>query len=187
MVKKTVKKSVKASSKTTTKKKTVSEETSSITSSSKAESFENSFSNGSLEMVEQSITSSKSIDTSTSSNGVVKEQAVTAVEAIEESLQENRENKLEGTGENGVSEIRKKGTGGKKKSRKKRSDEKENISVVSHEKAIEEKYTNTYQHLDTKQSEYLIQIQQQQIHALCFVDFVTIFLCFLIFRVGCAI
>lgn len=128
VVKKTVKKSVKSSSKTTTKKKTVSEETSSITtSSSKAESFENSFSNGSLEMVEhqESITSSKSIDTSTSSNGIVKEQVVG--ESIGEPQQ-----LIEGVGENGVGgETKKKGTIGKKRPKKKRSDEKENISVVS--------------------------------------------------------
>lgn len=154
MVKKTVKKSVKSSSKTTSKKKTVSEETSSITtSSSKAESFENSFSNGSLEMVEQSITSSKSIDTSTSSNGVIKEQAVT--EAIEESQPQ-----VEGVvGENG--EVKKKGTSGKKKSKKKRSDEKENISVVSHVKSINTQLT--YQHHDTQQSDIKIIIQQQSI------------------------
>lgn len=152
MVKKTVKKSVK-SSKTTTKKKTVSEETSSITtSSSKAESFENSFSNGSLEIAEhqESITSSKSIDTSTSSNGVVKEQAIT--EAIEESQQPQVEG---GVAENG--ETRKKGTSGKKKSKKKRSDEKENISVVSDVKRKHNSHINTMTHSNQKK------IQQQSI------------------------
>lgn len=117
VVKKSVKKSVK---KTTTKKKTISTTESSSITSSKAESFENSFSNGSVEVVEQhhvqqtvhqeSISSSKSVD---SSSG--------AIEAIKES---DEKPPLE----NGE----KKKLNGKKKTKKsKKSDEKENISVVS--------------------------------------------------------
>jgi hypothetical protein len=118
VVKKSVKKSVK---KTTTKKKTVSTTESSSITSSKAESFENSFSNGSVEVVEQhhveehkavhqeSITSSKSIDSSSGK------------EAIESAELPPIENGGE-----------KKKLNGKKKSKKlKKSDEKENISVVS--------------------------------------------------------
>lgn len=140
VVKKTVKKSVK---KSISKKASSSITTS---SSTKTESFENSFSNGSLEMVEQqeSITSSKSIDTSTSSNGVKENAAVLTAEVIEEPQQ------VEGA-ENGVSEVKsKKGSSGRKKSKKKRSDEKENISVVSqHESTPQKKIIHTNQHFMT--------------------------------------
>lgn len=110
-------------SKTTTKKnnKTVSTTDSSSVTSSKAASFENSFSNGSVEVVEQhhvvehqavhqeSVTSNKSIDSS----------SATA------SIQDSPESPVVENGE-------KKKLNGKRKSKKsKKSDEKENISVVS--------------------------------------------------------
>lgn len=126
-MKKSVKKSVKTS-KSTSKKKTVSTTESSSITSSKAASFENSFSNGSVEVVEQhhveehqttgkqaSVTSSKSIDSSSSGKD--------AIESIHDSTE------TAPPLENGE----KKKLGGKKKSKKsKKSDsEKENISVVS--------------------------------------------------------
>lgn len=123
VVKKSVKKSVKTS-KTTSKKKTVSTTESSSITSSKAESFENSFGNGSVEVVEQSyveqhqtihqasVTSSKSIDSSSGKE---------AIEAIQESEEKPAL-------ENGE---KKKLNGKKKVKKSKKSDEKENISVVS--------------------------------------------------------
>lgn len=124
VVKKSVKKSVKTS-KTTSKKKTISTTESSSITSSKAESFENSFSNGSIEVVEQhhveehqavhqeSLTSSKSIDSSSGKDVI-------------ESLHESPEHPPLENGE------RKKSSGKKKTKKSKKSDsEKENISVVS--------------------------------------------------------
>lgn len=124
VVKKSVKKSVKTS-KTSSKKKTISTTESSSITSSKAESFENSFSNGSIEVVEQhhveerqavhqaSITSSKSIDSSSGKEVI-------------ESIQDSPELPPLENGE-------KRKVNGKRKSKKsKKSDsEKENISVVS--------------------------------------------------------
>lgn len=123
VVKKSVKKSVKTS-KTTTKKKTISTTESSSITSSKAESFENSISNGSIEVVEQhhveqhqavhqeSVTSSKSMDSSSGKE---------VIEAIKDS---DEKPPLE----NGE---KKKLNGKKKMKKSKKSDEKENISVVS--------------------------------------------------------
>lgn len=115
-------------SKTTSSKKnkTVSTTESSSVTSSKAASFENSFSNGSVEVVEQhhvvehqavhqeSVTSNKSIDSS----------SATA------SIQDSPESPVVENGE-------KKKLNGKRKSKKsKKSDEKENISVVSRKVSI---------------------------------------------------
>jgi hypothetical protein len=123
VVKKSVKKSVKTS-KTTSKKKTISTTESSSITSSKAESFENSFSNGSIEVVEQhhmqehkavhqeSVMSSKSIDSSSGKE---------VIEAIQDSVEKP-------SLENGE---KKKLNGKKKVKKSKKSDEKENISVVS--------------------------------------------------------
>lgn len=120
VVKKSVKKSVKTS-KTSSKKKTISTTESSSITSSKAESFENSFSNGSIEVVEQhhveeaihqeSVTSSKSIDSSSGKEVI-------------ESIQDSPELPSLENGE-------KKKLGKKKSKKSKKSDEKENISVVS--------------------------------------------------------
>lgn len=125
VVKKSVKKSVKTSKTTSSKKKTFSTTESSSITSSKAESFENSFSNGSVEVVEQhhvvehqavhqeSVTSSKSIDSSLGKEAI-------------QSIQEPADKPPLENGE------KKKLNGKKKVKKSKKSDsEKENISVVS--------------------------------------------------------